>query len=822
MPFILPAIAAGIAALTITEIIVIAAVIAIGVAYATSRNLNGVMAAPPIPGTAYVTNPLQLTLSNDAPRRMAYGKVRISGVIAYWNISGAGYEYLTMVVIVAAHPIQGITNIYFDGVVGDTAAPGFYNWRYYDGTQTTADAEMQATFPEWTPDCILTGCAYAIVRLRYDKVVWQNGRPNIQFDVLGKKVYDPRTGQTAWSNNAALCVMDYITSPDGLEATSAEVDWATVSAAADICAQLPDGMAASMCDGRYTVDGVVELTSRNGDVITAMLAAAAGTVIWSEGQYRLFVGAARAPVARAITDEDLNDDFALQPRMPADQTFNGVKGTFLDATNNWIFTDFPPISSAGYVAADGGTKVFKDIVLQFTTSPMTAQRLATIFLRRARLEKTITLKCKWTCFNYEVWDVVKLTLPQLAWVDKKFQITDWKMTPPSREEPGGIELTMMEYDDAIYSDVMDLKPITPGGTVLVPNVTVPRPPAALFASSGPGTMDAEGHPRVRFDWAVVPDIYAVGYELAFGLAPFTPADADYIPISGRSSFTYMSPPFPAGNSYIGYLRVINSFGLRSAVTASNVVVTRAVGSEYPEGVANLTATLPTAEAVDLTWSAPSQGTTTARAAQVEVRWAPTNLLSDAVLVTRFAVGPTSTRLVRELSDGYYFVGYLSTGGLYGPFASVASPGRTATGTVLRTLGLSRVLGDLVNGVWYGSNIAVTKSQALASALGWEVFDQMVPSPFLEMRYFAKVPTYAASGLVLRVTGTVGRSRAPGLPGTLPVVNASAEVAYFASTVYKQGSFTLTEDANVKIGFIATHAEPQGVVVTAFNGTLEQL
>lgn len=822
MPFILPAIGAALAALTITEIVIVAAVIAVGLALVTSRNLSGVMAAPPIPGTTFVTNPLQLTLSADAPRRMAYGKVRISGVIAYWNISGEGHEYLTMVVIVASHPIHAINAIYFDGVEGDVAAGGAYDWRYYDGTQTTADPGLMATFPEWTPDCILQGCAYAIVRLRYDKVVWQNGRPNVQFDVLGKKVYDPRTGLTAWSNLAALCVADYITSPDGLAAEFGEVDWTTVAAAADISAQLPDGLAASMCDGRYTVDGVVELTSRNGDVITAMLAAAAGTVIWSEGQYRIFVGAARPAVERVITDEDLEDDFALQPRMPADQTFNGVKGTFLDATANWIYTDFPPVSSAEYVALDGGIKVFKDVVLQFTTSPTTAQRLATIFLRRARLEKTITLQCKWTCFNYEVWDVVKLTLPQLAWVEKRFQITDWKMRPPTSKEPGGIELTMMEYDDAIYADGMDLKPINLPGTVLVPNVTVPQPPTALYATSSPTTMDENASPRVRFDWTPTPDIYAIGYELAVGLSPFTPADVDYMFISGRSSFMYTTPPVAAGDTYVGYLRVVNSFDRRSTAVASNAVVARSVGSEYPEGVRNLTATIPNTQSVDLSWSAATNPPGNVAAAQVEVRWSPTVRMEDAVLVTRFGVGPTTTRLEREVADGYYFVGFLSQGGLYGEFASVPVTARIASGVIEQRVALNEAVGDLTNAIWYNNSTAVVKSQALASALGWEVFDQMVPNPFSEFSYFAKTARYFPPSVVLRASGNAGMSRAPGIPGTLPAVAASAQVAYFDSTVYKQGAFTLLSDANVKAGVIVTHSEPQGVVLTAFNGTLEKL
>jgi hypothetical protein len=41
-------------------------------------------------------------------------------------------------------------------------------------------------------------------------------------------------------------------------------------------------------------------------------------------------------------------------------------------------------------------------------------------------------------------------------------------------------------------------------------------------------------------------------------------------------------------------------------------------------------------------------------------------------------------------------------------------------------------------------------------------------------------------------------------------------------VVKDGTYSLLEDANLKIGFSLTHSEPQGVLITGFNGTLEQL
>ena len=820
MPWVLPAIATFVAALTITEIIVIASVIAVGAAFVMRSKVTGVASAPVTPGSAYQTNPLQLTVSADAPRRMVYGKARISGVVAYMNVQGAGHEFLWIVVVIAAHKISNITQIYFDGEKPEQMIPspiGFFSWYFYDGSQVVADPQLMAAFPEWTSNCILKGCAYAVVKMKYDKAAWKNGRPNISFDVKGKDdIVDKRTNPptVAWSNNGALCVANFMTSPDGLGATDDEIDWDTVNAAATIAAQLPAELAASMCDGRYTIDGVIELSARNGDTINAMLSACAGTIVWTEGKYRLFVGASRAFVG-TITSEDLRDNPSLQPRIPTDQSFNCVKGTFLDSTNNWVFSDFPPVIGTPYVAIDGGTKVFRDIVFQFTTSPITAQRLATIFLRRARLEKTITLPCKWTVFNFEVWDVVKLRLPQLGWVDKLFQITDWKMMPPKSNEPGGIELTLVEYADDTYADNIVFKPVTPGGIIVRPDITNPAALSVLYATSGAGTGDANGNPYIRFDWPSSVNIYATGYLLAYGKYPFAPVDSDYKLISGRSSSSATVGPLNPGDTYIGYIKVINTFDKVSAATASNTVVVKTIGSAVPPTVVAFTSTLVGTDSVDLAWSAPATPM-----AYTEIRWAATNDFNKSVIITRVTQPTNTVRLLRETTNGFYFAAFVSTGGIYGPTASVATIGRVPA-TVLLTVDLNRRRGDLVNAIWVADSVAVSKSQRLASELGWEVFDLMVPQPFQTISYYSKAQSYVVSGSV-RASGSLGYNRAPTIPGVLPIVKASAQIAYFSGTVIKEGTTLLDSDANIKIGFTATNTDPQGVVFTAFNGTLEKL
>lgn len=51
-------------------------------------------------------------------------------------------------------------------------------------------------------------------RIRFDlrQAEFQSGIPDINVLMKGRKLYDQRTGLTAWSNNPALVIYDYLTS----------------------------------------------------------------------------------------------------------------------------------------------------------------------------------------------------------------------------------------------------------------------------------------------------------------------------------------------------------------------------------------------------------------------------------------------------------------------------------------------------------------------------------------------------------------------------------------------------------------------------------
>lgn len=140
----------------------------------------------------------------------------------------------------------------------------------------------------------MRGLAYVHAMLQWNQTAYPNGLPNIAAIVKGKEVYDPRTLETAWSDNSALCILDYVMADFGLNATLDEIDLDSFTAAANICDEVVDTIDGT--EKRYTCNGVVDLGAAPTDILQNMLTSCAGLLTYTSGKWRLKVGAYTAPV----------------------------------------------------------------------------------------------------------------------------------------------------------------------------------------------------------------------------------------------------------------------------------------------------------------------------------------------------------------------------------------------------------------------------------------------------------------------------------------------------------------------------------------------
>mgnify|MGYP003109447396 CR=1 FL=1 len=125
-----------------------------------------------------------------------------------------------------------------------------YVFNLHHGAATqTADPMLVASMSNWTSAHKLNGVCYIAAHYGYDKEGIWSGVPQLTVQVKGKKVFDPRdSGQTfgtvstyEWSDNPALCFLDYITNTEyGKGLPIAKINTSTFETAANTADTLVD------------------------------------------------------------------------------------------------------------------------------------------------------------------------------------------------------------------------------------------------------------------------------------------------------------------------------------------------------------------------------------------------------------------------------------------------------------------------------------------------------------------------------------------------------------------------------------------------------
>ena len=168
-----------------------------------------------------------------APWQVIYGRRRVGGVITFLDVTGTDNEFLHVVITLACHEVDAIEKMYFDGVeipldgggdaTGDFAGFAHAKFNLGDPDQA-AFSGLVADSSNWTTNHRQRNRAGAYVRVKWEQSLYANGLPNINFDIRGRKVYDPRLGYTIYSVNPALCEADFLSKKENFTVRSREYE----------------------------------------------------------------------------------------------------------------------------------------------------------------------------------------------------------------------------------------------------------------------------------------------------------------------------------------------------------------------------------------------------------------------------------------------------------------------------------------------------------------------------------------------------------------------------------------------------------------------
>lgn len=591
------------------------------------------------------------------------------------EVTDVANGYLHLVVALAGHECESIDTVY----LGDEALTGldangnvtsgrFAGYvrvnKHLGASDQTADGDLVAEVDEWTEDHRLRGICYVYVRLKWDQEIFPNGMPNVKALVSGRKVYDPRTGLTAYSDNWALCVRDYLTSEFGLN--TSDVNDASITAAANICDEsvsVPSGT-----QSRYTCNGSFKLDKNPSEIMGSLVTAAAGTVVWTQGEYKVYAGAYTAPVM-TITEDMLRGPIKVRPRISRKSLFNAVKGTFSDPDNSYQSTDFPPVTNSTYETQDGGDRIYRDISLEYTNQVYAAQRIGKIHLERSRQGITVEVPCNYAALKLGVWDTVQVTNHRLGWSSKVFRVIDWTLPPE-----GGVNLVLQEEASTAYDwNSGNATTIDPAPDTTLPSVfTVSQPGAPEVIESLYATTSGAGVKTKAFvQWDAAKDAFVNTYQLEYKPT----IGGTWTIITGITETNHEILDINPGK-YDFRVKSVNSLG---------------VGSEYSTSSKEIYGLLTAPEA-------PENLTISAIGGLAILRWTPTteldvkiggkyvfrhsNLQTGAVWTGAVGIGESvdggQNVAVLPLKPGTYLAKTVDSGGRYSSSASsVSTTGATA-------------------------------------------------------------------------------------------------------------------------------------------------
>lgn len=538
------------------------------------------------------------------------------------SLSGGGGTWLHHVITLACHEIDAVEKLYLDG--REVKFGGYPDTRWaissFEGRCFMAfmrGDDNQAVQPDlhaqlplmWTAEHRQRGCALIYLILVYQATTFAQGHPDISMLLRGAKVWDPRISQTVWTRNPALIILNFLNnSKYGMSVPAYAIDEDNFIAAANICDELVDTIYGTQ-EPRYAFDGVFDTSMSPESVLEEMAECIAGDIVFHGGKWRVYLGAWREPVM-TLSEEHLRGAVTITTNVGLRESFNAIRGTFLDAEHDYEEQSFPTVSSNQFYVQDGLRRRYEDIKLPFVTSPSTAQRIAKIRLFQAR--QGLMLEAEWSLHALRLvpTDTCYVNLAKYGFASKPFEVRDLALVRDS-EGAYRVRTTMQETAPAIYDWNTSLE----SPRDIAPNTTLPSAFAApdvigLALSSGTDELLRKGDgtliSRIRVDFTIIHDATAdsfdeSGYFQVQYKKTTDTAWSEHSRVPGDFRHTHI-PDVDDGEFYDVRVRGVNSLG--AVGVWSFTVPHKVVGKTQPPS--NLTGFIATVDeyGITLQWDEP--------------------------------------------------------------------------------------------------------------------------------------------------------------------------------------------------------------------------
>lgn len=454
--------------------------------------------------------------SSNEPRPVVYGERKVVGTRVFKANSGSDNEYLYFVVDLCEGEIDSIGDVYIDDVIStDSRFSGKVTINKFTGSDAQAADQMLVNANiGWTNNHRLRGIACLIMRCKWDVDAF-SGEPNVYAIVKGRKVYDPRTSTTAYSENPALQYRDYLLNARfGRGLTTADINDAEIIAAANKADIAVTPYAGAATQKRFVSNVILDTDQDVIENIRILLSGMRGFMTWTNGIYGLVIEDEGTSTFSFNTGNMLGN---LQIQSETKQTkLNCCVVEFTDPDTNWQKNQvqYPTPGSdheQEYLDEDNGTVLEKRVVMPTITDIYLAQDFAEMIVHRSRNGLIAKISATSEAMNVVVGQIVDVTHPSPGWSAKPFRVQGVELVAD-----GTVNVELIEHQDSIYPwSTRDERDAIPDTNLPNPyNVAVPIPlevSEELYT-----TVKSKGtQARAIFTWAAPNDAFVKQYQVEY-------------------------------------------------------------------------------------------------------------------------------------------------------------------------------------------------------------------------------------------------------------------------------------------------------------------
>ena len=436
------------------------------------------------------------------PIPVVYGFRRLGGKVVYAETNGTDNKNLYVVYAFCEGEIEGFKNIIIDGdqafVFSDksthegitTISSGKYftgtdslvQFQLFHGTETQNQSTLANEAATWSnKNRKMPGIAYGVFKFTwYEKQSnddpfqspWRGGLPQIQIDVLGKKVFDcttittgatalpsayaslTKTYESGVGNNPVNCLLDYMLNPRygagmNIENISPESFRIAANKLNQTVTYTEDGTQGPA----MTINGVIDTQKQIFDNIKQLLQGCRSMMPFVQGKYKVKVeDAGNATDITSSTVEiaqDLDDDNIIGGIQMASEKkstkYNKVVVNFvhpdLDFSNQQVIKD----QTSDFATADNSETLLGEFDFPLLTNEAIARDIARIIVLKSRTARTIKFTATQESMNLEPGDVIRITqtIPNLSL--KTFRVTGIEINNNMT-----VTIQAVEHDASLY------------------------------------------------------------------------------------------------------------------------------------------------------------------------------------------------------------------------------------------------------------------------------------------------------------------------------------------------------------------------------------